>query len=321
MMLTTSATAATHICLQVLLSQMAQNPIHTDEDIARKIEGAPRLASLRSIGTALSELVYAENSFTSQIAEVIRRDPSLTSRLLRLVNSVFFGLSQRVNNIEEAIFYLGLRQIRELALATPIIEDFERLHGSAFKNAPWQNLWRHSIGSGIITREILALAGESFEDDTDYIIGLIHNVGIIVAASTFPIAFGRILAANISTNAELAAMERELIGWDHAKIGAYYLERHHLGPEIVLPIRWCEDPAQAGEYVKSAAAVQLADHLVRAAGVESFALRGMVTLEQATELSGWRLLFGEKTEAEDKALLASLESSLNRLPGVLKGMI
>ena len=115
---------------------MAQNELTQDELIARKIEGAPRLASLRSIGAALSELVYAENSFTSQIAEVIRRDPSLTSRLLKLVNSVFFGLSQRVNNIEEAIFYLGLRQIRELAMATPIIEDFERLHGNAFKNAP-----------------------------------------------------------------------------------------------------------------------------------------------------------------------------------------
>ncbi|HNX05434.1 MAG TPA: HDOD domain-containing protein [Opitutales bacterium] len=285
------------------------------------IEGAPRLASLRSIGTALSELVYAENSFTSQIAEVIRRDPSLTSRLLKLVNSVFFGLSQRVNNIEEAIFYLGLRQIRELALATPIIEDFERLHGSAFKNAPWQNLWRHSIGSGIITREILALAGETFEDDTDYIIGLIHNVGKIVAASTFPNAFGRILASRVSTNAELAALERELIGWDHARIGAYYLERHHLGPEIVIPVRWHNDPGEAGEFSKSAAAVQLADHLVRAAGVESFDLAGLVTPEQALELPGWRVLFGDKTPDEDGALLASMEASLQRLPGVLKGMI
>ena len=228
---------------------MAQNPQYTDEFIAQKIEGAPRLASLRSIGTALSELVYAENSFTSQIAEVIRRDPSLTSRLLKLVNSVFFGLSQRVNNIEEAIFYLGLRQIRELALATPIIEDFERLHGNTFKNAPWQKLWRHSIGCGIITREVLSVAGETFEDDTDYIIGLIHNVGKIVAASTFPTAFGKIMDSNATTAADICAIERDLIGWDHARIGAYYLERHHLGPEIVEPVRWHNEPENAGQYM------------------------------------------------------------------------
>jgi len=221
---------------------MAQDPIYSDDYLALKIEGAPRLASLRSIGAALSELVYAENSFTSQIAEVIRRDPSLTSRLLKLVNSVFFGLSQRVNNIEEAIFYLGLRQIRELALATPIIEDFERLHGSGFKNAPWQKLWRHSIGCAIISREILSIAGIAFEDDTDYIIGMIHNVGKIVSASIFPTAFAKMLAARPATNEELCAMERELIGWDHARIGAFYLERHHLGPESIQPVRWHNEP-------------------------------------------------------------------------------
>jgi HD-like signal output (HDOD) protein len=225
---------------------MAQDPIYSDDYLALKIEGAPRLASLRSIGAALSELVYAENSFTSQIAEVIRRDPSLTSRLLKLVNSVFFGLSQRVNNIEEAIFYLGLRQIRELALATPIIEDFERLHGSGFKNAPWQKLWRHSIGCAIISREILSIAGIAFEDDTDYIIGLIHNVGKIVSASIFPTAFAKMLAARPATNEELCAMERELIGWDHARIGAFYLRRHHLGPEIIQPVRWHNERKKPG---------------------------------------------------------------------------
>ncbi|MBN1404499.1 MAG: HDOD domain-containing protein [Opitutales bacterium] len=300
---------------------MAQDPIYSDEIIARKIEGAPRLASLRSIGTALSELVYAENSFTSQIAEVIRRDPSLTSRLLKLVNSVFFGLSQRVNNIEEAIFYLGLRQIRELALATPIIEDFERMHGGGFKNAPWQKLWRHSIGCGIITREILSIAGVCFEDDTDYIIGLIHNVGKIVAASTFPSAFGKLLAMPASSTAELCRNEVELIGWDHARIGAYYLEKHHLGPEIIEPVRWHNDPEKAGEYAKSAAAIQLADYMVRAAGIDSFEVEGVVCEEDCYALPGWAILFADRNEKEDEAVKTAVHNSLTRLPGVLKGMI
>jgi len=300
---------------------MAQNPQYTDEFIAQKIEGAPRLASLRSIGTALSELVYAENSFTSQIAEVIRRDPSLTSRLLKLVNSVFFGLSQRVNNIEEAIFYLGLRQIRELALATPIIEDFERLHGNAFKNAPWQKLWKHSIGCGIITREVLSVAGEPFEDDTDYIIGLIHNVGKIVAASTFPTAFGKILNTPVATDEEVCAMERELIGWDHARIGSYYLERHHLGPEIVQPVLWHNEPQNAGEYVKSAAAINLASFLVRAAGIESFDVCGLVSEEDAVNQTSWQILFGDRGDEEKENIKTALHTSIQRLPGVLKGMI
>ena len=64
-----------------------------------------------------------ERTVSTQIAEIIRQDPSLTARLLRMVNSVYYGLSNSVSNIEEAIFFLGLRQIRELAMATPVIEE------------------------------------------------------------------------------------------------------------------------------------------------------------------------------------------------------
>src|SRR6185436_1560095 len=83
--------------------------------IIAKVKQCPRLPSLRSIETALKELLNADNRFTTQISEVIRRDPSLTARLLRLVNSVYYGLTTPVNSIEEAVFYLGVRQIRQLA--------------------------------------------------------------------------------------------------------------------------------------------------------------------------------------------------------------
>mgnify|MGYP000427533253 CR=1 FL=1 len=294
----------------------------TDELIKKRIEDAPRLASLRSINMALSELVYAENSFTSQIAEIIRRDPSLTSRLLKLVNSVFFGLSQRVNNIEEAIFYLGLRQIRELALATPIIEDFDKLDSGFDKNS-WHKLWQHSIGTGILTREILSIAGVKFEDDTDYIVGLVHNVGKIVCASVFPEAFSKIQEITCDTTEDVCRMEQELIGWDHAAIGAYFLEKHHLGPEIVEPVRFHNNPDQMEEesYRQTAAAVQLADHMVRSVGIEGLENTEAPEEGSWTELKGWELLFGQFDEEEMEAKQTALETTLNRLPKVLKGMV
>src|ERR1043166_507252 len=127
-----------------------------EEEIKRRIDGCPKLASLQSINRALSELVRSEQSLNSQIAEVIRRDPSLAARLLRLVNSVYFGLSTRVNNIEEAVFFLGLRQIRELSMATPVIEEIQQLQTHLANVLPWRELWNHSIATAILTREILA---------------------------------------------------------------------------------------------------------------------------------------------------------------------
>ena len=67
--------------------------------IDERVKGCARLPSLRSIDSALRELLNSDRRYTHQISEIIRRDPSLTARLLRLVNSVYFGLSTPVNNI------------------------------------------------------------------------------------------------------------------------------------------------------------------------------------------------------------------------------
>src|SRR6185312_13520734 len=105
------------------------------KEIESQLALCPSLPSLGSINKALQGLLHAEQRFSAQISEIVRRDPSLTSRLLRLVNSVYYGLSTPVNSIEEAVFYLGVRQIRQLTMVTPIIEDFQRLTKQC--NFPW----------------------------------------------------------------------------------------------------------------------------------------------------------------------------------------
>src|SRR6476661_3557110 len=165
------------------MNVLAELPVVTPcarSEIADKVKNCPRLPSLRSIETALRELLNADNRFTTQVSEVIRRDPSLTARLLRLVNSVYYGLSSPVNNIEEAVFYLGVRQIRQLVMVTPIIEDFQKLAGkTAFA---WRDFWQHCIGTAILTREVISVL-RSPTDEVDYVAGLIHDVGKIALAA------------------------------------------------------------------------------------------------------------------------------------------
>src|SRR5664279_5221036 len=109
------------------------------KEIEKRLAACPSLPSLGSINKALQGLLQAEQRYSSHISEIVRRDPSLTSRLLRLVNSVYYGLATPVSSIEEAVFYLGVRQIRQLTTVTPIIEDFQRLSKQcAF---PWRQFW------------------------------------------------------------------------------------------------------------------------------------------------------------------------------------
>ncbi len=286
----------------------------------RRIDACPKLASLQSINSALAGLIKSEQSITGQIAEIIRRDPSLTARLLRMVNSVYFGLSAKVNNIEEAVFYLGLRQIRELSMATPVIEDLEKINRSTLR-LPWRDLWKHSIGSAIMTREILATTQLHIDDDTDYIVGLLHNVGKVILASTFPEEFARIVGGSYSGTAAVCARERELIGWDHARAGGYYLTRHQLAPEITDAVMHHNDPASAVENAHFAAAVQIADQVVRSAGIPGgFEQVPPLSDEGWTFLPGWKILYGDN-DRESRLAKAALLNRMQRLPAILSGLI
>jgi len=294
---------------------------YSEDEIVRRINACPKLASLQSINRALGDLVRSDGSLNSQIAEVIRRDPSLSARLLRMVNSVYFGLSTRVNNIEEAVFFLGLRQIRQLSMATPIIEELDQLQQTTTPTLPWKELWSHSISTAILTREILASTSLDIDDDTDYLVGLLHNVGKVVMAYSFPDELRTLIASPAATPAEFCRLERELIGWDHGRIGAHYLTRHQLSDEIVTAVQYHNDPDRAPRHRLFAAAVQVADHLARHSGISGgFEKVSPVEADAWLKLDGWRILYGSDGP-ESMLARASIANSLQRLPSMLQGLL
>jgi HD-like signal output (HDOD) protein len=292
---------------------------YPEAEIRRRIEATPKLASLQSINQALSALIRSDSSLNSQIAEIIRKDPSLSTRILRMVNSVYFGLSARLNNIEEAVFFLGLRQIRELSLATPVIEEMEGFKLNA--SLPWKELWKHSIGTAILTREIIASTPLRVDDDTDYLVGLLHNIGKVVMAYAFPNELVELMSRRAATPAELCAHEREVIGWDHAQIGAYYLECHRLADEIVMAVRYHADPEAAPRHRLFAAALQVGDSLVRFSGIHGgFELLPPVANESWLELDGWKILYGADG-AESMLARGQITNSLRHLPSLMQGLL
>ncbi len=278
----------------------------------------PSLPSLGSINKALQGLLLAEQRYSSQISEIIGRDPSLTARLLRLVNSVYYGLSTPVNSIEEAVFYLGIRQIRQLTMVTPIIEDFQRLtQQCAF---PWREFWQHSIGTAILTREVLNTV-QVANDESDYVAGLVHDVGKIVMAWSFPDHFSEIHRQATEGTRDLPEIENEVLGMDHCELGAQYLERHHLPDLMVQSARYHHTPEQATDYSQIIASVQIADLLLRAEHIGFSGNYREISREQCLAASGWNVLFPQARESELTIAHAALHRSVERLPHVLEGLV
>jgi len=287
-------------------------------NIERQLERCPALPSLGSVNKALQGLLLTEQRYTAQIAEIIRRDPSLTSRLLRLVNSVYYGLSTPVNSIEEAVFYLGVRQIRQLAMVTPVIEDFQRLtRQCAF---PWREFWQHCIGAAILTREVTTAVQVS-SDESDYVAGLVHDVGKIVMAWTFPDHFTEVHRQAAPGTQDLLEIENEVLGMDHAEMGALYLARHRLPELMVQTARFHHHPENAGEYAPTIASVQIADLLLRSEKIGFSGNCVPVTREQCFVASGCKILFPNVKEGETTIAQASLSRTLEQIPSMLEGMV
>ena len=288
------------------------------KEIEKQLALCPSLPSLGSINKALQGLLLAEQRFSAQISEIIRRDPSLTSRLLRLVNSVYYGLTTPVNSIEEAVFYLGVRQIRQLTMVTPIIEDFSRLTKQcAF---PWREFWQHSIGTAILTREVISTV-QAPNDEIDYVAGLVHDVGKIVMAWSFPDHFAEIHRQAVQGTTELSQIEMEVLGIDHSELGALYLERHRLPELMIKTARFHHRPENSDHYQHVIASVQIADLLLRSEKIGCSGNYVPVTREQCMAASGWTVLFPNAQEAETAIARASLHRSLERLPNVLEGLV
>lgn len=287
--------------------------------LIERINQCPKLASLRSINETLKSLLDSEDSFVAQIAEVIRLDPSLTTRVLDLVNSIFFGSkdNKRISGVEEASIFLGLNRIRELLVATPVIEEIFELG----KNAPsfnWEEFWKHSIGTAILTRELLSILDQTYEEEADYVAGLLHNLGTLIFGITFPEHFQEVYLNSYTSIDEIVEFEKKVIGWEHSKIGAYYLWNHHISDEVVDAIHWHNDPSQAKESPMLAAAIQISDRAVTELGVHGLGKFPTPKSGSYKELKGWNTL----TENQESVEIVEerLESSIERLSQTLNGI-
>ena len=300
-----------------ILAKPALLPRLDSDQIERRLAACPRLPSLGSINDVLRELLDAEQCYTSQVADVIRRDPSMTTRLLRLVNSVYYGLSTPVSSIEEAVFYLGVRQIRRLAVVTPVIEDLQKLAGRT--GFPWREFWRHCIATAIMTREALGEV-EASSDEVDYVAGLLHDVGKIIMVAAFPEYFERVQARLRDEKMGLLRMETETLGINHCELGARYLSAHKLPAATIQAVRFHHHPGSAVTETRLVAAVQVADLFVRHAAIGNSGNPEEVTAEAWVSADGWNHLFPGTTE-ERSIARANMERSLERLSTILEGLV
>lgn len=186
----------------------------------------PQLQSLPQTLAEVLRVVRDESSSANDLAAVLLKDPALSARVLRVVNSPSYGLEREVGSVTQAVMTVGTRQVTALAMVTSI-------YGMT---ADWQGgldrlrFWRHSLEVAIAARSIAEKIGYQKTEEI-FVAGLLHNIGLLVLESSFPEQFQSVWKAT-GTDTSVIDAEEEVWGTNHARVGQFVLEQWHL-PEML----------------------------------------------------------------------------------------
>jgi len=225
----------------------------------------PAVASLPGVYARLNETVNDPRSSSRDVAGVIAEDTGLAARLLRLANSAFFGFPSRIDTISRAVSLVGTRQLRDLALATSIVEQFQGMPGASVS---MESFWRHSLACGVAAR-ILATYRREQNVERFFIAGLMHDIGRLVMFSTIPEMAAEAFAEARSKEQLLYETEREVIGFDHADVGGALLRHWKLPVHTSDAVAFHHRPGVDGATHTDTAIVHVADLISNAMQIGS----------------------------------------------------
>lgn len=259
------------------------------KQLAARLQSLPVLPALY---TELTQELQKEEPALERIGDIVSRDVGLTTKLLQLVNSAFFGLPQPLSSAREAVVYLGLSTLRAIVLSVQVFSQFDPKRIQDFSI---ERLAQHSWITGIFARRI----GEAERlpahvIEQCFVAGMLHDVGRLVLAAGLPTEYSRVIEKVQSKAGCLSDTEREQFGATHAEVGAYLLGLWGLPDAIVEAVALHHNPAGATTLAMSpVAAVHVADVLaneVEADQVEQLRLdtAALQEFERAGKWETWR---------------------------------
>lgn len=216
------------------------------------------LVSAPTTYARLDALISDPDSAIDDISAVINTDPALTTRLLKIVNSPFYGFPSQINTISRAITIIGTRELTHLVLATSVMNAFRGIPANLMD---MDTFWRHSLACAI-TAKYLAEATHQTNQEQYFIAGLLHNIGSLVLYQSVPELAREAINSARFGHEVLHEAEKRIIGFDHAEVGAILIQNWRLPESLAQVARYHHQPGRAEQDQLEVAIVHIADILV-----------------------------------------------------------
>jgi putative nucleotidyltransferase with HDIG domain len=232
-----------------------------DSDLLRKrVESLEGLPTLPSVASSLLKMTQSLSTSATEVGELISKDQALTTRVLKLVNSAYYGFPKQITTVNHAVVILGFSRVKNIVLAASVFslkgeEQLERFDLPAF--------WRHSLGTAVCAR---ALARELHRGENEelFVCGLLHDLGKLVLSQVSPKDYDSCLKLAADRGCLINMAELEVLGLDHAEVGSWLAERWKLPPAVQTAIRRHHSPGDTRKDRDAAIITHMADIMARA---------------------------------------------------------
>lgn len=228
-------------------------------DVRRLVERIQSLPTLPGSITRITKLLDNPETTANEVGKEIEADQVLSAKVLKLVNSGFYGFSQPISTIPHAMVLLGFEVVKTLVLSTTVLDMMSR---------SMAGLWQHSLACartcGIIARHL-----DLDDPEETSVIGLLHDLGKVVLEEHLGDEFAEIARIIDEENTLFYEAEERVLGVTHANVGAWLLDKWQLPSNLVEPIMYHHNFHPARTHAVRTAVVHISDILVRAEGYGS----------------------------------------------------
>ncbi len=206
------------------------------DGILQALRDKTDLPAFSATARKLMGVVNRQDVHMETIDEIVRLDPGITSRVLKLASSPSFG-GQNIESIKDALLLIGMRELRKIAATMSVVNVLRH-----FKvKVDWELFWLHSILVANLTERLADAYREI--NGQEYLSGLLHDIGKLFIGHCFPEEFEMVVLQAVSQRKGMHEAEKQILDISHAEISARLCEQWKLHPEIIRSIRFHHEPA------------------------------------------------------------------------------
>jgi putative nucleotidyltransferase with HDIG domain len=287
------------------LSPIAEKSSSDLDSVVHRID---EISTLPAVALRLMEVAGDMSSSAADLKEVLESDTALCARVLRCVNSAAYAVRTKITDLQQAIAYLGLKQIRNLAMTASVSELFKT--DATISSYTRAGLWKHLVSVGICAR-LIAKRRKMANFEDMFLAGLLHDIGIVLMDQSVHDQFSKIIVS-LKGDKTLVQAEREHVGFDHAELGERVARNWGFPDAARAAIRYHHASANyKGSEIDVVRCVEIANLLCTLKGISSIGLK-LVQLSKPA-ISGLRL-----TKEDIAILIEDLDGEIESNAGLFQ---